>query len=232
MKSIFTLSLLLFFVSLQAQTFERTLPKYKLKDADLVLFSFGMDKPVLIGKVDKKGNLSVDISEAKLPELTSEEKSMFFGDLRFVFSVSCGDWEAFGSKGEIPAQKGGYISISAKNEYSGVIFLVSDEALIPWLEDEGYNNAVTGSFYGIIYVAEDVSLDLSCKTNNFADEEKEVEVHYTFDIDLKKGFNWVQYTIEEVYETDPNIRASFPSKMKISNLQDPGQVKWIPKYFF
>lgn len=228
MKTTLTIAFLVILNSLYAQKIERSLSNYKLKEAEVVLFTFGMDNPVKIGKVDKKGNLSVDLSEVQMPDLPSEDKGMFMSDLRFAFEVSCGD---FGSKGEIPAIRGGHISLWAKNDNSGVFFLVSDENLKPWLEDEGYNNAIAASFYQIIYVAEDVSLDFNCKTTNF-ENEKEIEVNYSFDIELKKGWNWVQYAIEEVYKTDPEVRASFPSRIRITNLQDPEKMKWIAKYFY
>ncbi len=231
MKTTLTFAFLVVLSSLYAQKIERSLSNYKLKEAEVVLFTFGMDNPVKIGKVDKKGKLSVDLSEIQMPDLSSEDKDMFLSDLSFAFAVSCGGWEDFGSKGEIPAVKGGNISLWANDEYSGVFFLVSDEKLKPWLEDEGYNNAIAASFYQIIYVAEDVSLDFNCKTTNF-ENEKEIEVNYSFDIELKKGWNWVQYAIEEVYKTDPAVRASFPSRIKITNLQDPEMMKWIAKYFF
>lgn len=103
--------------------------------------------------------------------------------------------------------------------------------MIPWLEDDGYNNAVAGSFYEVLYLNEDLTLDFTCESQIYVDENTNADVTYIFDIALKKGFNWIQYDIEEVYETNPDIRASFPSKVTIRNLQDPAKMKWIGKYY-
>lgn len=232
MKLALTLLFLSALTFLQAQQIENTLTDYNMKEADVVIFSFGMDNPIKIGQVDQSGKLSVNLSEVKLPEISEANKSIFMSELMYAFSVSCGGRGDFGDKAEVPAAQGGYIALWANNEWSASIFPVSDEALQPWLEDEGYNNAIEAIFYGIIYIEEETSLNFSCKNAAYANDVNEIEINYTFNIDLKKGFNWVQYTIEEVYETDPNIRASFPTKIKISNLQDPDQMNWIPKYFF
>jgi hypothetical protein len=83
----------------------------------------------------------------------------------------------------------------------------------------------------VLYVEEDFDVKMTCKSSVNADENTEVETEYSFDIELKKGFNLVEYTINEVYETDPNIRASFPSKGTISNLKDPSEMLWIGTYY-
>ena len=109
--------------------------------------------------------------------------------------------------------------------------MVSDEGLRPWMEDPGYINAVKGSFYEVMYVEEDVAINMTCVSSVYVDENQQVESHYRFDVELKKGFNWVEYAIEEIHETDPNVRASFPSKVTVSNMKDSSKVLWIGSYF-
>jgi hypothetical protein len=123
------------------------------------------------------------------------------------------------------------VRLTAKGEWAGTVFLVSDENLIPWIEDDGYNNAINGSFYEIMYVEEDMTINMTCSSSVYAAENEEVPTEYVFDVQLKKGFNWVQYTIDEVYETDPDIRASFPSKVSIGNLTDASKMLWVGTYY-
>jgi hypothetical protein len=217
--------------SSQAQMIRHTLDNYNLKEAELVLFTFGIDNPLSVGSVDDKGNLSIDVSMVEMPELSDELKDMYISELRNVFRFGCGGRDDFGPQGNIPAIRGGNIALWIGNEWAGSFFLVSDPALKPWLEDEGYNSAVKATLWDIIYVGEDVKLDLNC-TNEIGLESGNVEVRYIYDLDLKKGFNWVEYSIEDVYLTNPEEKASFPSKVKISNLQDPGKMKWMVNYFF
>jgi len=58
------------------------------------------------------------------------------------------------------------------------------------------------------------------------------EVDIEFDIKLKKGLNLVQYQLGSIYKTDPDIRASFPSKVKITGAGENPQIVWMAKYFY
>lgn len=217
--------------ALQAQKISRTLENHHSKTADLVLFDTGMDNPLKLGIVDAKGNLSADLSDIQMPAITDELKEMYFTELRDVFMFGCGGGDDFGPQGNIPAFRGGNIALLTNNEWAGSLFLVSDPALKPWLEDGGYNSAVKATFWEIIYVEKDVHLDLNC-TNETGLESGSVEVSYSYSLDLKKGFNWVEYSIEQVYDTNPEERASFPSIVTISNLKNPEKMQWLANYFF
>lgn len=217
--------------ALQAQKISRTLENHNSKTADLVLFGTGMDTPLKLGSIDAKGNLSADLSDIQMSAITDEIKDMYFTELRNVFRFGCGGPDDFGKQGNIPALRGGNIALWDGNEWTGSIFLVSDTALKPWLEDEGYNPAIKATFWDIVYAGEDVKLNLNCN-NEIGLESGNVEVSYTYSLDLKKGFNWLEYTIEEVYNTNPEETASFPSKVKISNLSNPERMKWMANYFF
>ncbi len=198
---------------------------------DLVLMLFGMDYPISIGKVDKKGQFTANLENISLNNIPKENLSMSMGDLYFNFYFNCNESGAFGENSDKPAARQDFVRLTKNGDWAGTVFLVSDEALRPWIEDSGYNNAVEGSFYEVMYVEEDLSLNMTCNSSVYAAENEEVETEYSFDIQLKKGFNWVEYTINEVYETDPDIRASFPSKVTISNVKDPSRMLWVGTYY-
>jgi hypothetical protein len=198
---------------------------------ELVLMLFGMEKPISIGTVDKNGQFNASLDNINMDQISEEDKGMYIGELYFNFYFQCNNRDVFGKNFDKPAARQDYVRLTKNGEWAGTVFLVSDERLRPWLEDPGYNNAITGSFYEVMYVAEDLSLKMTCESNVYADDNTEVETEYSFDIELKKGFNWVEYTILEVYETDPDIRASFPSKVAISNLKDPAKMLWIGTYY-
>ncbi|TNF43493.1 MAG: hypothetical protein EP311_03030, partial [Cytophagales bacterium] len=197
-------------------------PKAKM---DLVLMPFGMDYPISIGSVDQKGQFSVNLTGLDFGSVPEEVQSMFGGELGYSFFFGCDDSQEFGAGFEIPAMRVDYIRMNRDEQWAGTVFLVSDENLRPWLEDSGYNNAVKGSFYEVIYVEADVSIHTTCEAQIYASDEEMVDVEYDFQLELKAGFNWVEYEILEVFETNPEIRASFPSKVKIQNLQNPAEMK-------
>lgn len=104
-------------------------------------------------------------------------------------------------------------------------------ALHPWMDDDGNNDAVEGSFYKGLLVTEDVELRKKCK-NFDCYNDKGIEVGIEYDLKLKKGLNLVQYQLGSIYKTDPNIGTSFPAKIKITNAFENPEVIWIAKYFF
>lgn len=203
-------------------------PKSKM---ELVLMPFGMDYPIVAGTVDQKGQFAVNLDGLDVKNVPNEVQSMFEGELGYSFFFGCGDREEFGLGFEVVAYRIDYIRMNQGDQWAGTVFLVSDENLRPWLEDSGYNNAIPGSFFEVIYVAEDVSIHTTCGEQVYVSDEESVEVEYDFQLELKQGFNWVEYEIQEVFETNPEIRASFPSKVTIKNLQNPSVVKWIGKYY-
>lgn len=231
MRIITTFLLLAVLASSQAQEISRTLENYNYKNADLVIFAYGSDNPVKIGTVDAKGNLKTDLSKVQMPELNTDTKDLFTSELWTSFSFTCGNSNDFGPERAVPALKGGNVALWANNEWTASFFLVSDPELKSWLEDPGYNSAIKAVFWEITYVEKDVSINMVC-TNELQMEDSTVELTYTYDLNLKKGFNWVEYTIEDVYVTNPEVMASFPSKVRISNLQDPKRMMWLANYFF
>ncbi len=213
-----------------AQEITGNIKNHEKSDMDLVLMLFGMDYPISIGTVNKKGQFTANLENASLDNIPKENLAMSSGELYFNFYFKCAR-DAFGDNYNKMAASQDFVRLTKNGDWAGTVFLVSDEGLRPWIEDSGYNNAIKGSFYEVMYVEEDLSLNMTCTSSVYASDNEEVETEYIFDIQLKKGFNWVEYTINEVYETDPNIRASFPSKVTISNMKDPSKMLWVGTYY-
>lgn len=203
----------------------------QLLEMKLALFTLGANYPMEIGTVSDGGEFSIDLAQADLPEaMDVNDMAVFFGDLNQAFDGPFSR-DDFGLVADIMALKNPYIALMAsRNRWAGTIFPVTSEELKNWMEDPGYNNAVPGSYLNIVFLEEPASLDFPL-TTTMPYEGEEIPVHYQFKLNLEPGFNWVQYDIEEVYETDPKIRASFPSKITIRNLEDPSQFRWIGKFF-
>nr|WP_287938591.1 hypothetical protein [Algoriphagus sp.] len=228
---ILTLTILFTCFGAKAQGLTGKVENHPKKEMDVVLMLFGMDNPITIGKVDPKGQISVNLEGVGIAGIPEEVRSMFMGELIHNFYFSCGEPSAFGEMSGKPALRQDFLRLTQGDQWSGTVFLVSDEKLRPWLEDSGYSNAVKGSFYEIIYVEEDLAINTTCSNQIIASEEETVDVVYEFDLELKKGFNWVEYEILEIHETNSEIRASFPSRVKVRNLKDPSTMKWIGAYF-
>ncbi|NHE58826.1 hypothetical protein [Cyclobacterium plantarum] len=215
-------------VSQQIQGEIRSHPK---KAMDMVLMPFGLDHSISTGTVDKNGAFSIDLGSKDFQNVPQEVKSMFMSDLYFSFHFNCGDGDDFGENHDVPAARVDYVRLLQKDQWAGTVFLVSEEKLIPWLEDEAYNPAVVGKFWEVVYLEGDLKVNTSCTFPKFVDSDTNVEVTYAYQLDLKPGFNWVEYQIEEVHQTEEGQMASFPSKVNITNLSDPSEMLWIGKYY-
>ncbi|MEQ8556442.1 MAG: hypothetical protein RIC06_06460 [Cyclobacteriaceae bacterium] len=198
---------------------------------DLVLMPFGMDYPIVIGKINKKGSFNVNISLGDIENVPVESREMFTGDLYFNLHFSCDNSDEFGIGNDEPAVRIDYIRMFIKDQWTGTAFLVSDENLLPWLEDKYYKNAILGSFYEVVYVGQDMVVNTTCTSEKYVSDELTVKAVYDYDLNLVKGFNWIEYVIEEVYITGSEELADFPLKVKVQSPSDPSKIRWIGKYY-
>lgn len=230
-KATFTLMFLLTISIVSAQTYSAKVANHEKGDMDVVLTMFGFDKLVKIGKLSADGTLRIDLSADPAQTLTDEEKEFYIDRLAYGFQFVCGNPDDFPEGEPKIARDAGFIALWANDTWAGTLFPVTDEKLRLWMEDDGYNDAVEASFYKVLLVTEDVKLQKKCSNFNFYDD-KDVEVNLEYDISLKKGLNLVEYQIQSVFKTDPEIRAAFPDKIKITRHNAASPITWMASYFY
>ncbi len=231
MRTILTLILLISFIPVQSQKFSGTLEGHNKGEMDIVLTMFGFDKLVKIGKLSASGNFEIDLNSNPAENLSKEDSDLFISRLSYGFQFGCGNPDDFPEGESKIACDAGFIALWANNNWAGSLFPVSDRKLLPWMEDNGYNDAVQASFYKVLLVTEDVELHKKCNNFDYYND-KDIEVGIEYDLTLKKGLNLVQYKLESVYKTDPSIRASFPSKVKMTNAGESPEIIWMAKYLY
>ncbi|GGW45526.1 hypothetical protein [Arenibacter certesii] len=215
--------------------------KYPLKAMDLVLFSFGVEHPITIGSIADSGEIHFNLPK-DLTSINDEVKANFMSDAIFTLFSKCdNNYDRLSEDENIEAVNGGFISLSTQgNPYSGLLYMITDDALLPWLEDSYSNNAVIGSYYEVVYVASDFNYQGQCNATISNTENDTIETLYTYDINLKVGFNFIEYKIESVvehqipsmYEEDVYDKIAKPSKITVtSSTTTPQNTKWIGKYF-
>lgn len=205
---------------------------FENSDVNVVLFPFGMENPMTIGTVSKSGEIIFNFP-TELPEIPKEVKESESSKLWYTLFSQCDNGQDMVSeKDNIFSFDTGALSLSTKeNSYTGVIFTVSDESLIHWIEDSGYMEPVLASYFELIYVAKPFQYQGSCNSGRMLDDG-EAQITYYYNLNLKAGFNFIEYKIESIYKTDPNIMASFPDKLTITNVDGIPNCKWIGKYFY
>jgi len=232
-NSLFFFVSIIFFNYAQSQS-QAKIDNYKLGDSDVnvVIFSFGMENPMTIGTISKTGDINFNFPDV-LPEIPEEVKESMTSELWYTMFSQCeNSMEMVTEKDNIFSFEAGALSLSTKdNSYEGIIFMVSDENLIPWIEDSGYMEPVFESYFELIYVAKPFQYQGSCDTGRMLDEG-EARITYNYNLNLKAGFNFIEYKIESIYKTDPNVMASFPNKVTITNVDGIPNCKWIGKYFY
>jgi hypothetical protein len=230
MKKLVTLLLMFVAVLAQAQQFSGKISDYALETADVVIFPFGMDYPIKIGTADKQGNVIINLDAADISKIPADTKDLFFGRVAENFFENCDNPDRLQISNEIKAIKCGMPALWFNKQWAGTFTLVSDEKLQPWIEDRYFMEPVKASFFEILYVDNDLSLTTSCTTTYNLSKEN-VESAKNFNLKLKKGFNLIQYKIDEIHKTDPNETSSIPSKFQITNPADDNGIKWLVKYF-
>ena len=218
-----------------------TVENYPLKAMDLVLFSFGIDNPLTVGSISDAGEITLNFPK-DLNFISDETKANYMSDTAFTLFSKCDNsYDILTEDKNGKAVNAGFISLSAKdNPYSGLIFIVTDEELVPWLEDTYSNNAVSGSFFELIYLESDFDYQGECTSTVSNTEKDTIVTSYTYDLQLKAGFNFIEYKIESVAEHEvPSMyqenvfdKIVKPSKITVSSLQSiPPTALWIGKFF-
>jgi hypothetical protein len=112
--------------------------------------------------------------------------------------------------------------------------------MVPWIESYGDVDAILGSYFEVVYMESDFSYQGKCTSNASSTEKEIIETQYTYDLNLKAGFNFIEYKIESVeefeipsmYEENVFEKIDKPTKISISSSQSTlPNTKWIGKYF-
>jgi hypothetical protein len=231
MRLSLTLLLLVILISAQAQIISGKIEGHNKGEMDIVLTMFGFDKLVKIGTLGSGGEFEIDLSSNPAETLSKEDFDMFISKLSYEFQYGCGNPDDFPEGEAQIARDAGFIALWANDTWAGSLIPVSDPNLKPWMEDNGYNDAVQASFYKVLLLTQDVELQKKC-TNFDYYNDKDIEINIEFDLHLKKGLNLVQYKLESIYKTDPDIRASFPTKVKMTEAGENPEIIWMATYFY
>lgn len=200
-------------------------------DVNVMVMPFGMEKALTIGTMSKSGDINFDFPK-ELKNISKEDQESESSKLWYTLFSQCDNaMDMVAAKDNIFSFDTGALSLwTSYNRYVGVVFTVSDENLMPWVEDPAYMEPIMGSYFELIYVAMPFKYQGTCTTTKMLDEG-DTKISYTYNLNLKAGFNFIEYKIESIYKTDPNVMASFPDKVTITNVEGIPNCKWIGKYF-
>ncbi|TXE09065.1 hypothetical protein ES711_03780 [Gelidibacter salicanalis] len=215
---------------------------HTLNAMDLVLFSFGMDQPISIGTISNTGELHFNFPK-DYNFLTDEVTANYMNDAAYTLFSKCDNFYDMLSEDEnIKSAVGGYISLSSKdNPYEGLLFMVTDENMVPWLESDGAIDAILGSYFELVYVESEFNYQGDCSATVTYTDDDPLVTTYSYNLHLNPGFNFIEYKIESVeeqnipsmYEENKIDKIKKPTKIAVSSSQSSApNAKWIGKYFY
>ncbi|TFG78475.1 MAG: hypothetical protein E4H26_02310 [Flavobacteriales bacterium] len=238
MKNILFLILIIFGHTTFAQAVS-LLNDYTLGEVSVVVFPFGMEYPVKIGRVSDSGELFLQTPSKLEIDIPADIKEMSMTDLNSSIYFKCDDPLGMSDVKVIYA---GPIALWTKDDqYAGVLMPVSDEALVPWVEDPMSNEPIKASFFQLVYVETDIELvyDATCKST-LNTGSGDLVSDYLLDLSLVNGFNWIEYDLESLISYqhegfyDPNTMETsvLPNRVNITSVRpDSAKMKWVAKYF-
>lgn len=220
---------------LQSQNFDAKLDNHQkgFPEMDLIIMPFDMSYRVSLGKLNADGVLEVKIpefSDIQLPSNMTSDNMLKFDDL---IKLRCGNASDLKTSESLRGFKGGYFALWSKtkrNGWAGSVFAVSNKDLVPWLEDDAYMQPVLGSYFELIYLTEDAEIKASCE-NSWEIADFIIEMEYQFDLNLKKGYNLIEYEILDIFETNSADITNKPNKIKVKTPSDFSKIIWTAKYF-
>ncbi|TPV35934.1 hypothetical protein FJ651_03170 [Paucihalobacter ruber] len=220
---------------LQSQNFSSKLDNFQkdLPEMDFIIMPFDMDNRVSIGKLKDDGTLEVNIPEFSSIQLPSNVVHDDLLNFEYIVKFRCGNSSDLKVSESLKGFRGGYFALwreGKRSGWAGSVFAVSNKELIPWLEDDAYMQPVLGSYYEIIYVTEDAEIKTTCE-NTWEIADFKIDMEYQVDLNLKKGYNLIEYEILDIFETNSNEITNKPNKIKIKSPTDFSGIIWTAKYF-
>ena len=238
-KIVVFVSVLMCFLG-QSQT-KPTVEDYPLKAMKVIAVPFSNEFPITIGTISDSGELTLDFPK-DLKSIFGKKLENSWANAASVFFQKCDNGYDILSEVKNPrAVNVDGISLSTKkNQYSGFIYMVSDANMVPYLEAYGNTDAILGSYFELVYIESDFNYQGECTSTVSTIENDTLEALYTYDLQLKAGFNFVEYKIESVeehmvpslYAENEFVKMSRPSKITITSSQTTvPNTKWIGRYF-
>ncbi|MDC6353766.1 MULTISPECIES: hypothetical protein [unclassified Robiginitalea] len=207
-------------------TFEGTLENWPHGRAQIILPT---DSPVVIGKVEADGKVSITLGEALAQRISASREADDGSGIRLVRSTVerafyCRSDDVTSENGDLQLERattrgGFYVGNLEEEELHGQIRLASSQAFGNSFFQLGKKDFVTGHYIEFYFAEADASVHGTCKTPTYTLDGKDVfDIIHEYTIDLKKGWNLVRVEVAETYtDQEGNVR---PLKMVMKTVRE------------
>lgn len=202
---------------------------YTLGEKELVIFPFGMEQKIVVGKVDADGNMLFDWSNFDASTLKNTE--IYLEDFKRILDLNCEEEVVDESSIDgIKAANAGNLYIWNETRWEGALTVASSNELKEHILDHYGKDAAVGKYLNWVYADGDADYKSTCMVKQYYMDVGEIEQTKHFDLHLKKGWNIILFEIKEVVPV--KNAAAMAVDIHISTAEDyPENINWYLKKF-
>ena len=206
---------------------------YTYGELDLMVVPFGLGKEINIGKILKDGTIQFDWPEINTNNI--ESSTIFMEPIKTALLGMnyCEEGQIEENSENCKIVNTQYIYLYKNKKQVGVLFPATDRALLDNEPANIYSNLTLGSSLSWFYSDGDCNFKAKCEEKLEWEGKYNFERENAYDIQLKKGWNIVEYTLDEIEEfKDENGTGKMEKKVHMKTLDKiPENIKWHIKTF-
>ena len=228
---------LLFGINVQSQDLiEARLDNWEHGTVDLGVIDFITGEAQKFGSIDENGNIEIKLETNFLQkmkdQMEKEQEKAPKGWKASLKNVS-GTFNCFSDNLTYTNEEANLSSLPKllvvyrdKKEVLGELMAASNEQVANYFFSYGDLNCETGKYLEWTYLDEPATVEGTCSTTNFTQiQDESFEATRDYSLDLKEGWNLIEYEITEVFEgADGKVQ---PKTTKIQSIKNiPSDINW------
>jgi len=223
------------FNTLAQKTIEAKVENWQYGEAGIGSLDFISGEIQEFGRIDKQGNLKIELQDNFLQRMKEQmEKEQekapegWKASLKTVqgtFSCMAGDLSITNAETNLSSLPKQLYVFKSENEILGLLMPTSNQAIANYFQSYGQENTQKGKYLEWTYLDEPASVNGSCSTNTFTQDSQSFEDVRKYALELKKGWNLIEYEITEVFEESSG--KIHPKTTVIQHIENiPAEINW------
>jgi hypothetical protein len=228
---------LLFGISVQSQNLiEARLENWEYGEADIGVIDFITGDAHKFGSIGEDGNIQITLEANFLQKMKDQigkeqEKApkgwkASLKNVSGTFDCFLDDLTYTNEEANLSSLPKLLVVYRDKKEVLGELMAASNQQVANYFFSYGDLNCETGKYLEWTYLDEPAKVEGTCSTTNFTQiQDESFEATRDYSLDLKEGWNLIEYQITEVFEgADGKVQ---PKTTKIQSIENiPSDINW------
>ena len=206
---------------------------YTYGEHDLKVIPFGIGKEINVGKINEDGTIELNWPEIDLA--TIENRAVFMEDLKRVITRGsyCEDDQIEENNEDCLVVDTEYIHLFKNEKRVGILFPGSQKDLLENHPSSPYENLALGTSISWYYSSGTGIFKANCSENIVWEGKYDFNKERNYDIQLKEGWNMVQFDMFEKEEWKDEVGTGNMEKKGSKKTIDkiPENINWYVKMF-